>query len=44
MMRRGMPYLRIGITPPPGQNGRAIDEEAHGHRSADTEWRPALPE
>lgn len=27
MMRRSMPYLGIGITPPPGQDRRAIDNE-----------------
>lgn len=27
MVRGGMPYPRIGITPPPGEDGSAIDDE-----------------
>jgi hypothetical protein len=30
MMCRGMPYLGIRITPPPGQDGSAIDNEVTG--------------
>ncbi len=30
MVRRGMSHLRIGVTPPPGEDGRAIDDQITG--------------
>jgi hypothetical protein len=30
MMRRSVAHLRVGITPPPGQDGRTIDDQVPG--------------